>query len=164
MYTEEVTDESAQLRRRKFERAQSEARADRRTAMAQSQEEEMENVFDVINTEYSGGKGLVFPRNVGGKIINGVVTDSKGNLVNGTIILAKEELPAQIIAAMRGLQINPSTKNEVKVVDGRIMSIKPKGMGEIDRDMIMLGQKKFYRPKKGEKVTFGGDVYNVFLD
>lgn len=155
VYTEEVTDESAQLRRRRAERARSEARADARAARAVA-EGEMDNVLDVISTEYSGSGGKFFGKAKGGKITNGVVTDIQGNLVNGTIVLTKQEIPAQVAAAMKSAGFELQNVNNVEVVDGRIQSIQPKGSPKVDRNMIYIGQKKYYRPKKGEQVIFGG--------
>lgn len=152
---EEVEDVAAKNERRKRERAESEARADQRAAIARSSEQAMENVFDVINTEYSGGKGLVFPRNVGGKITKGVVTDSRGNLVTGFIDLSEDEIPANVSVPMNALGIKPGPINKIEVVDGRIISIQPVGGNKIDRSMIMLGQKEVYKPKKGERVSWG---------
>ena len=143
-YFDIVTDEEAQLARRRRERSESERRADQRARRSQSDGGAV-NAFDVVNTRYNGGT-----------IINGKVLDASGNPVNGNITLTRDQVPAELSVPMqKGLGVKVSKTNVIEVKDGVIQSIQPARGTKVNRSMILIGQQKFDAEPKGSGFDWG---------
>lgn len=79
-----------------------------------------------------------------GSIQGGAVYDNKGNLFTGTFRTAYEQLPAGLPAVLGFAKIKMSkAPATIKVVNGRIESIKQDKMPEINRQIIENAQRKF---------------------